>query len=69
MNRVNGQRYLERVITHDALVPLSDLDREMEHSWRCIPVPPTDDPDWFVIDDTRDRKTVWGRWHKIGGRA
>src|SRR5262245_2597393 len=32
---------------------------------RCIPVPPTDDPAWFVVDDSRDCKTVWGRWHEI----
>jgi hypothetical protein len=62
------QRVLERVITRDAQVPLSDDDRDMEHSWRCVPVPPTGDPAWFVVDSSRDYKTVWGRWHESGDR-
>jgi hypothetical protein len=69
--RRNGgmRRFLERVITRDVRVPLSDDDREMEHSWRCIPVPPSDDPNWFVLDSSRGYKTVWGRWHESGGHA
>jgi hypothetical protein len=63
------RRVLERVITRDWRTPLSDDDREMEHSWRMIPVPPTDDPDWFILDDSRDYKTIWGRWHDIEGSA
>jgi hypothetical protein len=62
-------RFLERVITYDEKVPLSDDDRAMENGWRCIPVPPTDDPEWFIIDSSRDRKTVWGRWHECEGAA
>jgi hypothetical protein len=50
---------LRLVITHDFRVPLSDDDRDMECGWRCIPIPPTDDPRWFVYDSTSDRKTVW----------
>jgi hypothetical protein len=67
--RPNGEqlRYLETRITRDATVPLSDDDREMESGWRCIPVRPTDDPAWFVVDSSRDYKTVWGRWREIGG--
>jgi hypothetical protein len=60
------QHFLERRITRDAKVPLSDDDREMEKGWRCIPIPPTDDGDWFILDDSRDRKTEWGRWHEEG---
>jgi hypothetical protein len=56
------RRRLERVITRDARVPLSDDDRDMECGWRCIPVPPTIEDDWFVLDDRKDYKTVWGRW-------
>jgi hypothetical protein len=56
------RRFLERRITRDERVPLSDDDRQMENGWRCIPVPPTDDPGWFILDDSRDAKTVWRRW-------
>jgi hypothetical protein len=63
---VNGarlpRRRLERRSTRDERVPLSDDDREMENGWRCIPVPPTDDSDWFIVDELHDRRTVWGRW-------
>jgi hypothetical protein len=45
----------------DAKVPLSDDDREMENSWRCIPVPPTDDDDWTIVDASKDYKTGWRR--------
>jgi hypothetical protein len=55
-----GRRHLERRTTRDERVPLSDDDREMEHSWCNIPVPPTADGDWFIIDSSSDRKTVWG---------
>jgi hypothetical protein len=63
---INGHRIappprFERVITCDARIPLSDDDREMECGWRCIPIPPTDDPHWFILDDSSDHKTVWGR--------
>jgi hypothetical protein len=34
----------------------------MENGWRCIPMPPTTDGDWFIIDDNRDYKTEWARW-------
>jgi hypothetical protein len=64
-----SHRFLERRITRDARVPLSDDDREMEHSWACVPIPPSDDPNWFVLDDSSDRKTTWGRWHEMGGSA
>jgi hypothetical protein len=50
-------------------VPLSEDDPEMENGWRCIPIPPTDDPLWFILDNSRDYKTVWGRWHDAEGCA
>jgi hypothetical protein len=56
------RRRLERVTTRDAVVPVSDDDRDMAHSWRCIEVPPTNDADWFILDSSSDRKTVWARW-------
>ena len=62
-------RFLERRITRDAKVPLSEDDLEMENGWHCIPVPPTADPAWFVVDDSRNHKTVWGRWHDAEGSA
>jgi hypothetical protein len=65
--RINGHprappRVLERVVTYDARIPLSADDPDMEAGWRCIPIPATDDGDWFVLDDNSDRKTVWARW-------
>jgi hypothetical protein len=39
-------RFLEQRMTRDERVPLSDDDPKMEHSWRCVPVPPTNDPNW-----------------------
>jgi hypothetical protein len=52
---------LEIAITCDARIPLSADDPNMENRWRCLPIPPTDDPGWFVIDDISDAKTVWAR--------
>jgi hypothetical protein len=51
---------IERVITRDA-VPFFADDLDMANGWRFIPIPPTDDPDWFIVDISRDRKTVWAR--------
>ena len=62
-------RFLERRVTRDVRVPLSEDDPEMENGWRCIPIPPTDDPLWFILDNSRDYKTVWGRWHDAEGCA
>jgi hypothetical protein len=59
--RMNGAR-LETCSTRDERVPLSDDDREMENGWRMIPVPPTDDGDWFIVDDSSDRRTTWARF-------
>ena len=59
-------RYLERVKTRDDRAPLDDDDPEMESGWRCIPVPPSDDLRWFVVDSSNDRATTWGRWIDYG---
>jgi|HubBroStandDraft_6_1064221.scaffolds.fasta_scaffold1312671_2 hypothetical protein len=53
------QRPLRIEITRDAVIPFSANDPDMLDGWRCIPIPPTADPGWFIIDDSRDRKTVW----------
>jgi len=62
-------RLLERRITRDAKVPISADDPEMEKGWRSIPVPPTEDDRWFILDTSRDYKTEWGRWHEAEGTA
>jgi len=62
-------RLLERRMTRDIKVPRSADDPEMENGWRCIPIQPTADGDWFILDSSHDRKTVWGRWHEMGGAA
>jgi len=51
-------RVLERRITRDAKVPYSADDPEMENGWRCIPIRPTADDAWFILDSSRDYKTV-----------
>jgi hypothetical protein len=56
------RRQLERAITRDAVIPYSADDPDMRDGWRCIPIRPTDDPGWFIIDDSRDYKTVWARF-------
>jgi hypothetical protein len=68
-SRRPGLWFLERRTTRDAKIPLSADDPEMEHSWCCVPVPPTADPCWFILDSSHDRKTRWGRWHRVGGCA
>jgi hypothetical protein len=55
----------KRVITRNGCVPLSDDYRLMERSWRCVPVQPSDDPHWFVLDSSRDHKTERGRWRDL----
>jgi hypothetical protein len=56
------RRWLETRKTRDAVVPTSDADREMRDGWCCIPVPPTNDAAWFIVDSSHDWKTTWGRW-------
>jgi len=62
-------RHLERVATRDIRIPRSTDDPELENGWRCSPSPPTDDPNWFILDSSSDKKTVWGRWHHAEGSA
>jgi hypothetical protein len=59
------RRIFEKRITYDEPVPLFDDDREMQNSWRMIPVQPTDDPAWFIVDSSSERKTTWGRWRDV----
>jgi hypothetical protein len=42
-------------------VPISAADLDMDEGWRCIPVPPTEDPSWEIFDRGKDRKTGWRR--------
>ena len=65
------RRYLERCSTRDDRVPLYADDPEMFCGWRCVPVPPSPDPRWFIIDSSHDRRTEWGRWveHEAEGEA
>jgi hypothetical protein len=66
---MTARKLLEHRITRDSKVPLSADDPEMENGWRCIPIPPTDDPNWFILDSSSDKKTIWGRWHDAEGSA
>jgi hypothetical protein len=60
-------RWLEQRITRDIRIPLCEADLEMEDGWRCVPIPPDLDDDWFVVDSSSDRKTVWGCWRYLTG--
>jgi hypothetical protein len=53
------------VYTRDEKVPLSDDDREMECGWRMVPIPPTCDGDWIIVDERSDRATGWVRRSQI----
>jgi hypothetical protein len=55
------QFIVERRYTRDFAAPVSADDYEMETGWRCIPVPPTEDPSWEIFDKSKDRKTGWRR--------
>jgi hypothetical protein len=68
-SRPARHRVLERRRTLDAKIPRSADDLEMECGWRMIPIPPTSDPDWFILDSSHDRKTTWGRWHEAEGTS
>jgi hypothetical protein len=58
---------LERRVVRDAKIPYSADDPEMLNNWRCILVRPTADEAWFILDSSRDYKTVWGRRHDVEG--
>jgi hypothetical protein len=66
---IGRHRFLEQRMTRDERVPLSADDPEMENGWSCVPVPPDNDPSWFILDATHDRRTTWGRWHFAEGCA
>jgi hypothetical protein len=69
MTACPSYRFLERRIVRDVKVPLSADDPEMDSGWCCVPVRPTADDGWFILDSSHDCKTVWGRWHEVEGRA
>jgi hypothetical protein len=52
---------IRTVYTRDVKVPLAEDDPEMNSGWRCIPIPPTSDPDdvWEIVDTSKDYKTGW----------
>jgi hypothetical protein len=61
---------VERRYVRDARVPISAEDPEMENiGWRCIPVPPTEDPSWEIFDRSKDKKTGWRRVRIIWSAA
>jgi hypothetical protein len=55
------------VYTRDARVPLDATDPEMDRGWRAIPIPPTSDDDWEIVDTSKDYKTGW-RLRSVRGR-
>jgi hypothetical protein len=63
------RRVLETCYVRDFHVPISAEDWSMESGYRCISIPPTDDPAWFIVDESHDKRTTWGRWHVVEGEA
>jgi hypothetical protein len=55
-------RELEIVQTADLKVPLSVDDREMNDCWKMLPIAPTCDPAWFILDSSNDKSTKWARF-------
>jgi Bifunctional DNA primase/polymerase, N-terminal len=68
MNSVQPLRRLERVTTRDAGVPYSADDPTMENGWRNIPIPPTDDPGWFILGSSSDKSNGLGPLARCGGQ-
>jgi hypothetical protein len=57
---------LERRKTRDAVVPISADDPGMPCGWCCVPIRPTNDARWFIIDSSHAWKTTWARWRVEG---
>ena len=49
------------VYTRDAKAPLVADDWDFEHGWQVIPLPPTLDEEWVIVDSLSDKKTGWIR--------
>jgi hypothetical protein len=60
-HRARLKQALGIIYTRDHVEPLFDDDRGMTDSWRCVPVPPSIDDDWIIIDSSDDYKTGWMR--------
>jgi hypothetical protein len=55
-------RYVvQRRYTRDAKIPLVAGDDEFICGWRNIPLPPSLDEGWEIVDTSHDRKTGWAR--------
>jgi hypothetical protein len=52
-------RRLRLATTCDLKVPISADDLAMENCWRMMPVAPTCDPRWFIVDSSDDKRTTW----------
>ena len=48
-------------INRDAKAPLVADDWDFEHGWQVIPLPPTLDEKWVIVDSLSDKKTGWIR--------
>ena len=66
-----GRRSARIVYTRDAQVPLVADDWDFNYGWRCIPLPPTLDDDWIIIDNSPDYRTggIRAAWIGPEGRA
>jgi hypothetical protein len=65
-----GARLIAEVkYTRDARVPLVAGDDDLEYGWQCIPLPPSLDDGWEIIDTSKDYRTGWRRWHYVEGSA
>jgi hypothetical protein len=56
----NKSKLLETRSVRDEREEFDDGD-----GWSCIPVPPDDDPSWFIVDSSHDYMRIGGKPNRI----
>jgi hypothetical protein len=67
--RVALPQIVERRYIRDFPVPISADDYETNNGWRCISIPPSEDPGWKIFDRRKDRRTGWQRFRIVWGAS
>jgi hypothetical protein len=55
------KKIVERKYTRDHRCPRVAGDDEWLYGWQCIPLRPTNDWDWYIVDTSGDKRTGWER--------
>jgi hypothetical protein len=55
------KKIVERRYTRDHRCPRVAGDDEWLCGWQCIPLRPTNDDGWRIVDSSGDKKTGWER--------